>query len=259
MTTHLAVTVYYDNERTTQELAIADLHRALDEAQHAGHFNRRLIDIVIGDDHDPEPFTPQDDDADDATDLAESFAQWAELAGFTPEDLDEAVHDAASRSGSDTNNGDVTAQIQYLIESCGAEAVRDELIDGVPDDPRPLHAASRLRSALRDGYDDSRVNSVLGQISMAANVRVVCVWDKYDRLGFHGDSNFYIEATDGRLLELQGGVWPWLNGAPDDPDTPHFPAPPDKWTGPPTPMSISTLARHDGQHNYAAHDLERLA
>ncbi|MEU6719773.1 hypothetical protein ABZ897_50675 [Nonomuraea sp. NPDC046802] len=210
--------------------------------------------IVLAD-HQPEPFTPQNADADDAANLAEGFAQWAELTGWTPQDLGEAVRNAVGCSASDSHDS-LAAQIAFLIGSCGATAARDELIDHVPDNPRPLHAVSRLRSAMHDGYDDSLVNSVLGPISLATGVRLVCLWDKHDGFGFHGDSNFYIATVDGRLLELQGGMWRWLNGEPDDPDTPHFPDPPDKWPGASTPMTIHGLAQHDGLHNYATNDLQ---
>ncbi|MFF3665424.1 hypothetical protein [Microtetraspora malaysiensis] len=71
VTTNLAVSLYYDNTQTTQEEAIAELHRALDEAEKAGHFNRRLIEVVFGEDHDPEPFTPADADDDE-----EDGAEW---------------------------------------------------------------------------------------------------------------------------------------------------------------------------------------
>jgi allophanate hydrolase subunit 1 len=60
VTTNLAVSVYYDDTQTTQEEAIAEMHRALAEADKAGHFERRLVEIAFGEDHDPEPFTPAD-------------------------------------------------------------------------------------------------------------------------------------------------------------------------------------------------------
>jgi hypothetical protein len=43
----------------------------------------------------------------------------AEEHGITPEQLDEAVHDAAASAASSVNNGGVAAQITYLVEQCG--------------------------------------------------------------------------------------------------------------------------------------------
>ncbi|MFI7641873.1 hypothetical protein [Nonomuraea sp. NPDC049400] len=186
----------------------------------------------------------------------QAFVDWAEQAGITSEDLDDSVHDLASEPAPDTNNGGLHDQVSFMIESCGEDGARDLLVRCEPEEPRPGHALGTLRCRMADGYDDDRVNDILGRISQATGVRVVCVWNERDRWSCGGESNFYVEGDDGHLRELAGDLWLWLNGRPDDPDTPHFPGLPASWIGPPTGVSAATLAWHDGEHNYARRDLE---
>jgi hypothetical protein len=69
----------------------------------------------------------------------------AEGIGLTPEDLDEAVHETASKRASEVNNGGLEAQIDYLIDAFGPQGARSviEECDGeyvpaaqVQDTPR---------------------------------------------------------------------------------------------------------------------------
>ena len=56
----------------------------------------------------------------DAVQLVEE----AQKLGIQPEDLDEAVHDAASQSAAATTNGGIEEQIAFLVEQFGAEETR---------------------------------------------------------------------------------------------------------------------------------------
>ncbi|MFD8565152.1 hypothetical protein ACFV1N_48480 [Streptosporangium canum] len=181
----------------------------------------------------------------------DTFTTWAERAGITPEDLDMTIHDLLSERASNVNNEGLSGQIEYMIESCGEVGARELLVDCAPEAPSPLYALSELRGHMADGYDDDAVNSILGQISEATKRRLVCVWDKFDEWGVGGNSQFYIEAEDGQLLELVGNLWPWLNGDRDDSATPHFPGTPDSWVGSPTGMTMGDLSWDDSFHNYA--------
>ena len=52
----------------------------------------------------------------------------AEDSGIMPEQLDEAVHEAAASAASSINNGGVADQITYLVEQFGA-AETEEILD----------------------------------------------------------------------------------------------------------------------------------
>ncbi|GAA3027501.1 hypothetical protein [Streptosporangium longisporum] len=62
VTVSLAVSVYYDDAKVTQEEAIAEMHQALGEAGKGGHFDRGPVEIAFGGDSDAEPFTPAEAD-----------------------------------------------------------------------------------------------------------------------------------------------------------------------------------------------------
>lgn len=109
-----------------------------------------------------------------------------------------------------------------------------------------------LRGCMEDGYDSDKVNSVLGAISDASGLMIVCVWDFYDEYGPGGNSDFYVDPEDGGpLRELVGDLWRWLNSDPDDPDSPDSPGDPGTWTGSATSLHPDNLAWNDGRHNFA--------
>ncbi|EWM19644.1 hypothetical protein KUTG_09948 [Kutzneria sp. 744] len=114
-------------------------------------------------------------------------------------------------------------------------------------------AIADLRGSMDDGYDDDSVNRVLGRISEASGLRIVCVWDYYDAFGVGGNSDFYVN-VDGRLHYCAGDLWRWLNGSTEDPDTPTVPGLPASWVGAPTDLRDDQLRYDDGDHNYAIRD-----
>ncbi|WP_331738811.1 hypothetical protein [Embleya sp. NBC_00896] len=111
-----------------------------------------------------------------------------------------------------------------------------------------------VRGSMFDGYDDDRVNAVLGRVNEAFGIRVVCVWNYVDAYGFAGDSDFYVEDAEGRLHYLSGRLWLWLNRAPDHADAPEAAGTPAEWFGSVTGMSAKPMAG-DGRLNYAIRDL----
>lgn len=108
-----------------------------------------------------------------------------------------------------------------------------------------------LRGSMVDGYDDDRVNSALGRLSEASGLNLVCVWEYFDSAGVGGNSDFFVLADDGRLYELAGNLWRWLNGPLDDPDTPADLDPPTAWLGAVTADRTEDFAWNDGFRNYA--------
>lgn len=114
-------------------------------------------------------------------------------------------------------------------------------------------AIADLRGSMDDGYDDERVNRVLGRISEVSGLRIVCVWDYYDASGVGGNSDFYVN-IDGQFHDCAGDLWRWLNGSTGDPDTPAVPGPPASWVGAPTDLRDDQLRYDDGGHNYAIQD-----
>lgn len=167
-----------------------------------------------------------------------------------PDDLDDLVHDAASQRASEINNGGLGAQVEFLAESYGAGRARSLISNCGPD---PLESVADLQGSMIDGYDDGKVNSVLGRISDASGIRLVCVWDVYDNCGVGGNSQFYVEEASG-LQELIGDLWRWLNDDPDDPDAPAFPGTPASWAGENAGFTTGDLPYADGFHNYARRD-----
>jgi hypothetical protein len=105
-----------------------------------------------------------------------------------------------------------------------------------------------------DGCDDDTVNCVLGRISNAPGLRLVCVWDVHDTYGVGGNSQFYVEEAGGRLRELRGDLWRWLNGDPADPSTPASPGITVNWIGQAADFTADHLPCTDGFHNYAIQD-----
>ncbi|MFE3205764.1 hypothetical protein [Embleya sp. NPDC059237] len=88
---------------------------------------------------------------------------------------------------------------------------------GTPSLDSHAEVLSDLRGSMDDGYDQDRVNKVLGRLNETFGTRLVCLWDYVDPFGFGGDSNFYLEDTRGRLRELVGDLWGWLKHPVDAP------------------------------------------
>ncbi|MEU6191333.1 hypothetical protein [Nocardia sp. NPDC047038] len=110
-----------------------------------------------------------------------------------------------------------------------------------------------LRASMSDGYDSDAVNNILGQITDATGVRVVCVWDVYDDFGYTGSSDFRVEDPLGHFYYLSGDLWAWLNETADH--APAHPGSPASWIGGiDTEHTTHTLAGGDGAHNHAIHD-----
>lgn len=107
-----------------------------------------------------------------------------------------------------------------------------------------------LHGLFQDGYDDSLVNRVLGEIHESSGRTIVCLWSYVDTIGFGGDSDLHVVVA-GRLHELAGDLWRWLNDDPEDPATPSSPGAPESWVGAPTRWTTTALPHHDGSHNYA--------
>jgi hypothetical protein len=121
--------------------------------------------------------------------------------------------------------------------------------NGVPAEL--LKAIAGLRGSMIDGYCPEDVNRILGRISDASGLQLVCVWDTYDSCGPRGDSQFYIEEDGGRLREVTGDLWRWLNDDPENPDAPASPGAPATWAGEPADFTNADLEYHDGFCNYA--------
>ncbi|MER6687471.1 hypothetical protein [Streptomyces olivaceoviridis] len=88
-----------------------------------------------------------------------------------------------------------------------------------------------LRGSMMDGYTSEDVNRVFARIEEATGVRLTCLWDYCDAYGYGGNSQFYVEDADGRLYELAGDLWAWLNGDPTAHHTPNSPGAPASWRG----------------------------
>jgi hypothetical protein len=117
-----------------------------------------------------------------------------------------------------------------------------------------LEAIAGLRGSMIDGYCPEDVNRILGRISEAAGLDLVCVWDTYDSCGPGGNSQFYVEEQDGRLRDLAGDLWRWLNDDPGDPDAPVIPGAPSSWAGELADFTTADLEYDDGSCNYARRD-----
>ena len=182
----------------------------------------------------------------------DAIVAWAESLGARPEDLDDLVHDLISQQASSINNGGLTEQIAFLVETCGPRQARS-LIEQCQADL--LEAVADLRGSMVLGYDNDDVNRILGRISDASGVQIVCVWEIYDNCGVGGNSEFYVREHTGRLRELTGDLWPWLGYDPDDPDTPASPGFPGGWVGEPADLTLDQLPYSDGFCNYAERDV----
>lgn len=114
--------------------------------------------------------------------------------------------------------------------------------------PASWSAPKELRSRLVDGYDSDEIATVLGQISDASGVFIVCLWDYYDAYGYGGSSDFRVLSPHGQLYHLDGDLSAWLTEAPDD--APAHPGRPASWIGG-IDIDITDVAGGDGRHNLA--------
>jgi hypothetical protein len=117
-----------------------------------------------------------------------------------------------------------------------------------------LETIADLRGSMVDGYRPEDVNRTLSRISDASGLRLVCVWDIYDSCGPGGNSQFYVEEGSGRLRELAGDLWRWLNDDPDDPDALTSPGTPGSWIGDLADFTTADPEYDDGFCNYALRD-----
>ncbi|MBC7303183.1 hypothetical protein [Nocardia salmonicida] len=114
--------------------------------------------------------------------------------------------------------------------------------------PTTCSAPAELRSRLVDGYDSDQITSVLGQISAASGLAVVCLWNYVDNFGFGGDSDFRILSPHGQLYYLDGDLSDWLTDTPDH--APAHPGSPASWIGGIDTDAID-IAGGDGRHSLA--------
>ncbi|TYB71148.1 hypothetical protein FXF51_01560 [Nonomuraea sp. PA05] len=110
-----------------------------------------------------------------------------------------------------------------------------------------------LAGALRDGYDEHLITSVLARITEAgAPGYLLCVWAEHDAAGYGGNSDIYIDADHGGgLCHVGGDLWAWLSQHPLTPGTPATPGDPVTWKGNPAGFRLADLAVDDGGHNFA--------
>lgn len=113
-------------------------------------------------------------------------------------------------------------------------------------------APDGLAGCMYLGYTPEDVNRVLGILSQASGLRLVCVWAFCDACGYGGDSDFYIEDERSQtLLHLAGNLWAWLSESPGDSAFPAGPGHPSTWIGPPvTEFAFKAIAGGDDFHNY---------
>lgn len=105
-------------------------------------------------------------------------------------------------------------------------------------DSQVTAAIAEFRGDMQDGYTANDVFHVFRTLHDLTDVHLICVWDECDDDGPHGHSNFYV-LVDGRAHELTGPLWQFLNGAPDDLDTPLDAGDPQTWTGPEADFELS--------------------
>ncbi|WP_280470680.1 hypothetical protein [Nocardia farcinica] len=189
-------------------------------------------------------------------------------------DSNDAEHDAAvelAREAEDllrkAPNAPVTAAIRSVLAYNWHDERRDYLAQAEGRDrhifrdlatvarwldiasaPTCWSAPAELRSRLDDGYDSDLITAVLGQISDASGVAVVCLWDYYDEFGYGGDSDFRILSPHGQLYHLNGDLADWLTETHDH--APAHPGSPASWIGGIDTDAIS-VAEGDGRNNFA--------
>ena len=201
--------------------------------------------------------------------LRTNVIRWAQEHGYRTTHLDENAldrirsagnldPDAALRSPLDR---EVTAAVDWLNRTAAREHTT---LVWVPDAENPTALSERptlaldpqLRGSMINGYDNDRINRILGRISDVSGLEVICLWDLHDHTGLGGDSDYHV-VIDGRLHCLGGELAAWLNSEPDDPSAPITHGIPADWIGAPTDITVADLPYHDDFHNYAARDLCR--
>ncbi|MEV1003342.1 DNA-directed RNA polymerase subunit alpha C-terminal domain-containing protein [Nonomuraea sp. NPDC050202] len=110
-----------------------------------------------------------------------------------------------------------------------------------------------LAGALRDGYDQDLIASVLARVTEAgAPGYLLCVWAEHDVSGYGGDSEIYIDGNHGGgLCHIGGDLWAWLSQHPLTPGTPATPGDPSTWKGNRAGFDLASLPVDDGGHNFA--------
>ncbi|MGW0844123.1 hypothetical protein ACWD26_29100 [Streptomyces sp. NPDC002787] len=151
---------------------------------------------------------------------------------------------------------DYVGQVDVLLLALGlferrlASDVLADINDVAPRDS--ADELEGLRGCMQDGYTPEDVNRVFIRLEDATGVRLTCLWDYYDAYGYGGNSQFYVEGADGRLYELVGDLWAWLNGDPAAPDTPKSPGVPFSWCGPVADVPVPAVS--DDFYNLAQVD-----
>jgi len=116
--------------------------------------------------------------------------------------------------------------------------------------------AAETRGSLSCGYDDDRIEDVLGRLNAAYGTRLVCVWDHHDAHGFAGDATLCMADDEGRLCRLDGDLPAWLTLPPNHPDAPDSPGTPEQWRGEATDANTTPPLSQDAL-NHAKRDLRR--
>lgn len=96
-------------------------------AQMCAEAVRLAMNASASDDRQPATFLPVDRNG-----LLQQLVEKAEAAGLEAEDLDETVHELAASIAADINNEGLQAQLGYLLDEWGGEAIAreiDRLID----------------------------------------------------------------------------------------------------------------------------------
>lgn len=134
-----------------------------------------------------------------------------------------------------------------------ADAAQHPCTDHLGDEVENASTMSKLddlRGHMPDVYDPEDVNTIFGLIHVVTGLDFLCVWDSRDDDGdLCGNSRLYVRPDCGRLHELVGDLWAWLNGDPNHPDTPASPGSPRNWIGEPTTMTLDDFHHDDMRHN----------
>lgn len=77
-----------------------------------------------------------------------------------------------------------------------------------------------FRGTFENGWTDEDINLALPELEEILGVSLVCVWDRYDEVGFAGDSNLYVmDAVGiGNVYELSGEWLSFLISGEGSPD-----------------------------------------
>lgn len=133
ITVYVSVNIVYDQTgpalEADQDRAVETACRALDAGIGARRPDGAVLDITRGDPFDHVPFEPAGDYPTGPAPAA-VLAERADAARITAQDLDGLVHDAASEHASRVNDDGPHAQLEFLVDAYGAEAVQT-MLDGL--------------------------------------------------------------------------------------------------------------------------------